>query len=193
VARVRRAGAGDLDRVADTLARAFADAEFVRAAVPAEGYEDRVRELYALYARVAHEQGEAWVADDGDAVALWMPPGGGGEPDPATGARLAELYGDRLERFQAAAAMAAERRPAEPHWYLAAMATAPERQGRGLGGAVLAPVLERCDAEGLLAATDTSTARNVAFYARRGFAVADEWDEPGGAPHVWLLTRAPRG
>jgi GNAT superfamily N-acetyltransferase len=192
VPAVRRAGPGDLAAVADTLARAFADAEFVRAAVPADGYERRVRELYALYARVAHEQGEVWVADDGVAAALWMPPGGGGEVDAATGARLAELYGERLERFQTAAAMAEARRPAEPHWYLAAMATAPERQGRGLGGAVLAPVLERCDAEGALALTDTSTPGNVGFYARRGFAVADEWDEPGGAPHVWLLARPPR-
>ncbi len=192
MAAVRRAQPADLDAVAATLARAFADAAFVRAAVPAEGYERRVRELYALYARVAHEQGEVWVADDGAAAALWIPPGGGGETDAATSARLAELYGDRLERFLAAAEMAEARRPAEPHWYLAAMGTAPERQGQGLGGAVLAPVLERCDAEGVLAATDTSTPDNVRFYGRRGFAVVDEWDEPGGAPHVWLLARPPR-
>ncbi|MBA3848064.1 MAG: N-acetyltransferase, partial [Planctomycetes bacterium] len=44
---VRRATAADLDRVADTLARAFANDAQVRATVPAAGFEERLRSLYA--------------------------------------------------------------------------------------------------------------------------------------------------
>jgi GNAT superfamily N-acetyltransferase len=72
------------------------------------------------------------------------------------------------------------------------MGTRPELQGRGLGSEVLAPVLARCDADNVAAYCDTSTERNVRFYARHDFAVAAETDVPDGGPHVWLLARQPR-
>ena len=185
----RRATAADLDRVADTLARAFADDAHVRASMPADRFEERLHALYALYASTTLALGELWVAEDAAAVAMWQPPGGA-PADPALEDRIAELLGDRFEAYVAAAALGAAYRPQREHFYLAAMATAPERQGAGLGGAVLAPVLARCDADGLLAATDTSNATGVSFYERRGFAVTARYDEPGGAP-VWVLHRPP--
>ena len=79
----------------------------------------------------------------------------------------------------------------EPHWYLAIVAVAPAEQGKGLGAKVLAPMLERCDAEGLPAALDTSAPGNVGFYERLGFVVHGEADVPGGGPHLWFMRRDP--
>jgi GNAT superfamily N-acetyltransferase len=80
--------------------------------------------------------------------------------------------------------------PKEPHWYLALLATDPSAQGRGLGSALLAPVLEECDREGLLAYTETQKFENVAWYGRAGFTVSREVRLPG-TPPVWCLRREP--
>ncbi|MBA3327724.1 MAG: GNAT family N-acetyltransferase [Solirubrobacterales bacterium] len=186
---VRRATAADLDRVADTLARAFANDAHVRATVPAAGFEERLRSLYALYAETTLALGELWVAGDGAAAAMWQPPGGA-PAAPALKERVAELLGERFGAYAAAASLGAAHRPEREHFYLAGMGTAPEHQGSGLGGAVIAPVLARCDAEGLPAATDTSTALGAAFYERRGFVVTTRYEEPSGGP-VWVLCRPP--
>ena len=48
-------------------------------------------------------------------------------------------------------------------------APTPSRQGQGLGAMVIAPVLERCDAEGVRAYLDSTNPRNRPFYRRLGF------------------------
>ena len=42
-------------------------------------------------------------------------------------------------------------------------------QGRGIGAAVIRPVLDRCDADGLPAYLESSNEQNLSFYARHGF------------------------
>lgn len=86
----------------------------------------------------------------------------------------------------------AERRhPATPpHWYLVWLGTDPSDQGKGLGSAVLRPVLEHCDTEGVAAYVESSKERNIAFYARHGFRVIRELRLPRG-PTVWPMWREP--
>ncbi len=81
--------------------------------------------------------------------------------------------------------------PAEPHWYLSLLATDPTVQGRGIGSALLAPVLDRCDRDGTVAYTETQKEANVSWYARAGFGVTEEIRRPG-TPTVWCLRRPPR-
>jgi GNAT superfamily N-acetyltransferase len=78
-----------------------------------------------------------------------------------------------------------------PHWYLAVLGTDPSAQGQGLGSAVLAPVLERCDVDGVGAYLESSKESNLAFYARHGFRVTAELQLPRG-PRVWPMWREPR-
>ena len=82
------------------------------------------------------------------------------------------------------------RHPNEPHWYLAALGTDPARHGQGVGSALLAPILARCDAEGVPAYLETQNEANVAFYGKRGFQVREEVDV-AGMPKLWLLWREP--
>ncbi len=77
---------------------------------------------------------------------------------------------------------------APPHWYLAVLGTDPTAQGQGRGSAVLGPVLEQCDADGVGAYLESSKERNIDFYARHGFRVTAELRLPRG-PRVWAMWR----
>jgi GNAT superfamily N-acetyltransferase len=83
--------------------------------------------------------------------------------------------------------------PTEPHYHLAYVGTHPDQQGRGLGTAVLQPMLDRCDAEGVPAYLENSKPRNEAFYVRHGFVTTAPIPLPAGAPPVMAMWREPRG
>jgi len=80
---------------------------------------------------------------------------------------------------------------AGPHLYLAVVGVRPGFQGRGIGGALLAPVLLLADEEGLPCYLETFVSSNVRFFEHRGFEVA------AGGAHVesripfWAMTREP--
>jgi ribosomal protein S18 acetylase RimI-like enzyme len=80
--------------------------------------------------------------------------------------------------------------PHEPHWYLASLGTAVDQQGKGIGGALMQPVLAHCDAEGVPCYLESSKERNVPFYRRHGFEVVKEVGLPDGPP-LWTMWREP--
>jgi len=81
--------------------------------------------------------------------------------------------------------------PRVPHYYLFLLGVEPAMQGRGVGSALLVPVLERCDRERMPAYLETATARNVPLYERNGFRVREEFTVPHGGPKSWLMWREP--
>ena len=80
----------------------------------------------------------------------------------------------------------------QPHWYLGILGTQPADQGRGVGAALIAPVLELCDERGEFAYLESSKAVNIPFYERHGFEVIGEVQIPAG-PALWPMSRRPRG
>lgn len=82
--------------------------------------------------------------------------------------------------------------PREPHYYLFALGTDPVHQGRGVGAALLTPVLTRCDAERMPAYLESSNERNVPFYQRSGFRVMRQVLVPDG-PKITLMRRPAQG
>jgi GNAT superfamily N-acetyltransferase len=79
-----------------------------------------------------------------------------------------------------------------PHYYLAAIGVDPDRQGQGIGTALMQPMLERIDQAGLHCWLDTHLPQNVRLYERHGFEVS-EMVEPQGHPvPVWGMLRKPR-
>ncbi len=130
-----------------------------------------------------------------EGAGLWLPPGEWEMPEE----RMAEagldpsVFGeDGAERFGNMFGHLETLHLHEPHWYLFILGVDPPRQGQGLGGALMAPVLARADAEGLPCYLETMKTRNVPFYQKHGFEVVVEDDVPGGGLHFWTMKRSPR-
>ena len=63
-----------------------------------------------------------------------------------------------------------------PHWYLVALGTRPERQGEGLGSALVELGTSRADDAGIPCYLETGTASNIAYYTKLGFEVLGHTD-----------------
>jgi GNAT superfamily N-acetyltransferase len=69
--------------------------------------------------------------------------------------------------------------------------TDPPHQGKGVGGALIEPVLRRSDADRVPAWLEASRPENVPYYRRFGFDVKCEVALPEG-PTVYGMRRDPR-
>ena len=197
MAEVREATRADLAGVASTFADAFHDDPVTEFAVPT-GSPSRERRLEAFMGAAAKgslKRGSLFTTGDLRAAAAWRPPGqwkvGLAEMLPAMPTMLYALRG----RARLAMGMLTEiekQHPTEPHWYLEVLGTRSSEQGRGLGSAVMAPVLARCDEDGVPAYLESSKEQNIPFYERHGFRVTKEIRPPGGAPVLWAMWREPQ-
>jgi GNAT superfamily N-acetyltransferase len=182
--------------MASSLARAFHDDPVMQFLFPDE--KSRPRRLTTFFRTAMKSQhlphGTCYTNEDRSAAALWDPPGHwrmtGRQALVSLPGMLASL------RFRIPTALrclpAMERpHPRDPHFYLAVLGTRPDRQGHGLGSALMEPVLSRCDAEGIGAYLESSKESNVPFYRRHGFEVVGDINLPGG-PTIWPMWRDPR-
>ena len=78
------------------------------------------------------------------------------------------------------------------HLYLSTLGVEPSRQGLGLGSALIRPMLERADAEGLPCYLETFQPRNVPLYQKHGFKITIEEVEPNSGVRGWAFLREPR-
>jgi GNAT superfamily N-acetyltransferase len=193
---IQRARAEDVGSLSRALARAFFDDPVMEWLFPPEGRRlSQTRRFFGIRLRQLLKQEEVYTTADAAGAALWCAPGRWHLTPremlelalpmlPALGMRLPRsLRG--LERIEQA-------HPREPeHYYLAVLGTDPSRQGEGIGSALLAPVLEDCDAGGVPAYLESSKQRNIDFYARHGFRVSGELRLPKG-PAIWPMWREPR-
>jgi GNAT superfamily N-acetyltransferase len=79
----------------------------------------------------------------------------------------------------------------QPHWYLMVLGVDPPRQGQGVGGALIQPMLARADSAGLPCYLETQKERNVPFYQKHGFEVIVDEVLPKGGPRCWTMKRMP--
>ncbi|SFL45999.1 GNAT family N-acetyltransferase [Geodermatophilus ruber] len=197
---VRPAEQRDVPRIAATLTVALADSRWVRWALPEDGRMQRLTRLHELDAgHRGVSTGSAWVTEDVTAVATWQPPAGapGTAPLPddvraALDRELPYLSGPHASRVARTRELVDAARPAQPHWWLAHLGTRPSSRRQGMASALLAPVLDRCDAEGTVAATAVYTWANVRFLRRFGFEVDRAMHTADEELPLWLLVRRPR-
>jgi ribosomal protein S18 acetylase RimI-like enzyme len=187
--------AEDAPLVGTLLARAFHDDPFVSWWY--DGAPDRVEQASALFtanARLGLALGDGLMSDDGDAVALYLPPGAvvddgavGSSGLPAVIEESGPERAGQIGRFLATlGTLHAETTP-EPHWQLFFLGVAPPAQGRGLGGSLVDEMTRRARRDGVPCYLDTLTAANVAFYERRGYRVVAEADVPDSPVHAWAM------
>jgi GNAT superfamily N-acetyltransferase len=137
-----------------------------------------------------------WLADEGAAVAVWIPPGGvelTDEEDAAVEPLLRSLVGswadmvlEGLHGFDTAHPRQ------EPHYYLSLLGTRNDRRGEGLGMALLNHCLAVIDAEHAPAYLESSNPVNNRRYERAGFADLGTFAMPSGGPVVTRMWRAGR-
>lgn len=126
-------------------------------------------------------------------AAIWQAPGPtrlGRLRRGAIGFRFLAVAGRGFRRMIRLSDRTSAVRMSEPHYYLAALGTDPAHQGKGIGSALMQPVLDRCDREGTPAYLESSKAANVPFYQKHGFEIQEEIQIPDG-PTVWAMARPP--
>ncbi|MGW6022656.1 GNAT family N-acetyltransferase [Streptomyces sp. NPDC055099] len=192
---IRRAGESDRADVVRLLDEAFHDD-------PVSGWvfpdpEHRRRRHGALmdaFLDLALDMGHVDITEDGSAVALWwsVPAGEdeGGEEGPA---QLRAAVDPDNARVEVIARLTGEAHPTDrPHEYLHMIGVSPERQGEGLGSALISAVLDRCDQEGLHAYLEASNSRSRELYDRLGFRFTGTTVDLPDGPRLWPMWREPR-
>lgn len=196
---VRPATRYDRASIAAALGRAFEDdpvMQHVLGRRVAVGHA--MERMFAVIVGHFLRAGEGWTTEEHDGASLWGVPGHW-KPDASEGARMAgpmaRIVGlggiTHLRGYAALEHLHGVLAP-EPHYYLGVLGTEPSRQGKGVGAALLEPVLERCDALGLPAYLESSKERNLPFYGRFGFRVCEEHRFGKVGPPVWPMLRDPR-
>jgi len=188
---VRPAARADHPALATMLARAFYDDP-----VTAWFYPDAARRLrhgerfFAIRLRQLEGHALTFTNDARTGAALWAPPGHWREDFRQSLRMLPMLPAllPRLARSTRAVREIERRHPVEPHYYLSVIGTDNEKQGGGIGSALLAPMLHRCDETRTAAYLESSKESNLSFYARHGFAVRERIELPEGPP-LWLMWR----
>jgi len=191
VPTVRKATAADVPRLSEAVARAFHDDPVMTWVYPTHERRRRFTEINLAKLHLRHDT--VYTTDDVEGGALWDPPGHWKVTLPdmiRTGPAMFRVTGRNSIRGMRLMSAIERRHPREPHYYLAVLGTDPDHQGKGIGSALMAPVLEICDREGTPAYLESSKESNVPFYRRHGFEVTERVDVPNG-PSVWLMWRDP--
>jgi len=201
MSEVRLATRDEIPTLAAVLARAFASDPFYRyVAGGAPERSQRMRDGWSgLLRHASADLSATYTTDDYAGVAVWQPPGTTGPGFVASlrllpsMSRLSGGLGHLREVSRAISFLEERRRHNTPgaHFYLAALGVEPERQGEGIGTALVGPGLARADAGGVPAYLETATGRNVLLYERLGFAVVEELTLPDTDVHGWLMLRRP--
>ena len=193
----RRAVASDTDLVTSIISLSFAsDPVWGRALATPDGSVKHHATFWRLSIEGALRYPWTWLAGDGEAAAVWIPPGGT-ELAPEQEARVVELakstlgpasdtYLELLDRFSAAQPMA------EPHYYLTLLGTHPNHRGHGIGMRLLAHNLALIDSEHMPAYLESTNPANDERYKSVGFEPIGEFSFPGGGPIVTTMWRPAR-
>jgi GNAT superfamily N-acetyltransferase len=187
----------DTTEITGLLAAAMGDGPVARWLTP----EATVRREYApayfhIFAEHAVRYGEVYASVDEDSgelsgVALWFPltsliPG------PADyDRRLKEVSGSAFDRARELDAALEAHHPMQPHHYLAFLAVRPDRQNRGVGGALLDRHHARLDGAAIPAYLEANDPRNRDLYLRHGYRARAEIRLDGDGPSIWPMWREP--
>lgn len=197
VVRLDRSGYA---RARTALGRAFFDYTLMVYALPdARRRAPGVTALYAGLLSDCFRNGEVYVTRDGSGVACWLPAeraNAGFWRQVRAGMLSVPLkFGwkafGRLLPYDEMTRKLHHQHASMPHWYLSAIGVEPERQGQGVGSALMRPILDRADAQGVACYLETHREGNVRLYQRHGFEVVCRADVPGHAVPIWAMLRKP--
>ncbi|WP_238362834.1 GNAT family N-acetyltransferase [Actinopolymorpha pittospori] len=181
--------------VSDVLAAAFQEDPIVGWMFPDPTERPRLQRAYYT-ALLRQPNAQAYLNATGDAAAIWLDLPAGQAPleDPqgadAGGPDPLAVFGPHAERLGHLGGLLAQHHPhSEHHLYLACLGVRPDRQGGGLGSALLRHCLTEADAEGLPAYLEASSPRSRDLYLRHGFQDLGTPVQPSGDLLIWPMWR----
>lgn len=195
---IRRATFDDVNHLVPHLVRAFDKDPVVNWCVRqddkrAYGFDVLFRTALSI---LSLPHGEVLTTDDCLGGALWYPPGkskiGFTKQLRLLPAMIRGCGLRGLKRMIEVLNRMENGHPTERHHYLQFVGTDPDHRRKGLGTALMKPVLEQCDREGCGAYLENSTENNLAFYEGLGFEVVGEINLGRGAPPLWPMWRKPQ-
>ncbi len=192
---------GQLKQATEVMGRAFLNDPFLKHIAPDNTKRARLTpEFVSIVVKYCYLYGEVWTFPSLEGVACWLIPG---QTSPSfagmlrTGMLIMPLkfgwagfqrfndvvtYTDTLHKQFATT----------PHWYLWGLGVEPTQQGKGLGGALLQPVLSRAEAAGQSCYLETHNESNLPFYQKHGFVIVSDGVVPISNLRVWAMVRQPK-
>lgn len=191
---IRRARQEDRESVARLLDEAFLDDPVSLWIFPDE-VDRRAKHatmMVAVLDQTLHD-GRVDMTEDGAAAALWIRVPTDQPCDEHGPALMRRAVDPDNERIELVGRLVDAAHPKErAHEYLQLVAVAPDRQGEGLGGALIQATLDRCDRERLPVYLEASTERSRGLYERLGFRdMGYPLVLPDG-PVMWPMWRDPQ-
>ena len=192
----RAATWADADALSASLARAFHDDPLICFLLKDEAARPKTMpRLFRLLFKLGLPYGACDVTSGCEAVALWRPPGQWEIPwwqYITNGAEFLGIFGfNGARQVTWILDIIEKRHPHEPHWYLQAIGTDTQKQGKGYGGVVMRRQLALADAAGMPAYLESSKEINIPIYKSFGFEVTGEIKIPDG-PTLWPMWRDAR-
>lgn len=191
----------DLARGVEVLVNAFWDDPLNLFFIPES--ENR-RKLFSEYLkfrlRFAIKYGEVYsTSPDFEGIAAWFPPGMSDMTNfrmmRVGGLKLIRLLGtgtiSKMNRIGSHVARLRKQGLSEPHWHLFPIAVDPKHQGKGYASALMRPVLDRIQSDGLPCFLETLTEENVSLYEHFGFEVIYKETIPEVELTNWGMVRSP--
>jgi ribosomal protein S18 acetylase RimI-like enzyme len=184
-----------------TFARAFHDDPLMVYTIPDPAERARLLpDVYARMIRFGTLAGEVYATAGAlEGAAVWLPPNAKWTREhlEASGMhQISTVIGDEAyQRYREVVGrewQARERDMTAACWYLFLLGVEPSCQRRGLGGALMHPVLERAHAGSYACYLETENQRNVAFYLKQGFELIVNGEEAGtSGVRFWTFRRIP--
>lgn len=197
-----------LDAVANVATSAMYSDEFTIGVVG--GNKDLIFPFERATMAAAAVGGQLWVASYGDTeiagVAAWYPPGRSlldskeqheaGFDDlfhsfpPELSKWWTEYF---LPRYDGLCTKGLGEGVKTASWHLQMLTVLPEHQGKGVGGALVKPILEKAASQGEGVCLEAEVEKNVAIYKKWGFEVKaeDKIDSSTGTVPIWVMYKAP--
>lgn len=190
---VERLGPERTQLVAERVAAAFLVLDASRWLVPDAGKREVVLAgQFEIVVDHAMRHGLVFGATDLTGVAVWLPSIGASPTPPPSDydARLAAACGEWRDRFAHLDELFAANHPQPDHHHLAFLAVQPDRQGQGVGSALLRHHHAWLDAKRMPGYLEASSELGVELYAKHGYQVREPFRLPDGTP-FWPMWREP--
>ena len=192
--QIVRAGQADTGVLAQVIAEAFFDLTVCRWLIP-DGTARRAAfpGYFGLYVEHAIADGLVETTPDRAAAALWIPGTGPSAPPDGYTGQLAAITGPYLANFLAFDERLDRHHPAGTfHEHLAILAVRPDRQGQGIGTALLHARHAALEGEGIPAYLEASDERTRRLYLDHGYADHGTPIEFADGVRMYPMWREPR-